>query len=85
VDGTLRVCNMHAPPPSIDSAQRTASNFLWHASGGVPYDPCYVLTSTNLTDWEYRTTNSFDTDGNVILTNAVSLDEPARFFRLQLD
>jgi T5SS/PEP-CTERM-associated repeat protein len=85
VDGTLRVCNIHALPPVITSAQCTASNFLIYASAGVPYDPCFVLTSTNLTSWEYRMTNTFNTYGNVTITNVVFLDEPARFFRLQVE
>ena len=85
VDGTLRVCNLHAPPPAITGAERTATNFIIYANGGVSYDPCYVLTSTNLTDWEYRATNTFDADGNISITNAVSPDEPKRFFRLQAE
>jgi hypothetical protein len=85
VDGTLRVFNIHATPPAITAVQRTSSNFLCYASGGVPYDPCYVLTSTNLTDWEYLTTNYFNASGNLAITNAVLLADRARFFRLQVE
>ena len=85
VDGTLRVFNVNAAPPTIASVERSASDLIINAAGGIPYDPCYVLTSTNLINWQYGATNSFDAAGDVAITNVISLDKPARFYRLQVE
>jgi hypothetical protein len=56
------------------------------ASGGIAYDPCYLLTSTNVVDplanWIRLATNRFGSDGKVSLTNAIAGGEPERYFRL---
>jgi hypothetical protein len=85
VDGTLRVFNEQTAPPTIASVDRLANNILISAAGGIPYDPCYILTSTNLIDWHYGSTNTFNAAGNVTITNSISVNEPARYFRLQVE
>jgi len=85
VDGTLRVFNVDPAPPVIASVARAANELVIQATGGIPYDPCCVLTSTNLIDWQSATTNMFDAAGNAACTNAIAPDEPARFFRLQVE
>jgi T5SS/PEP-CTERM-associated repeat protein len=88
VDGVLRVMNLHALPPTITAGQVSAGNLTLQASGGVPYDPCYVLTCTNLSppvNWQHVGTNTFDTNGNATISLPASLSQPAQFYRLQVD
>ena len=62
---------------------------LVSASGGIPYDPCYLLTSTNLaapvSDWSCIVTNYFDSTGATIFTNAIPADQTQQYFRLQVN
>jgi len=84
-DGTLRIFSASTPPPMIVSADRSDTNLLMLATGGISYDPCYVLTSTNLIDWEFLATNVFDAAGTVTITRPILLTEPARFYHLQVE
>jgi fibronectin-binding autotransporter adhesin len=84
IDGTLRVVSLIPPPPLIQSALVVPSGLWLQATAGTPYDPVYLLTSTNLNDWETIATNSFDPFGNLSLTNPIISTEATRFFRLQL-
>jgi hypothetical protein len=57
------------------------------ASGGIPYDPCYLLTTTNIASpaaWEFCGTNIFDSSGNAIFDPSILVGEKERFFRLQV-
>jgi T5SS/PEP-CTERM-associated repeat protein len=86
VDGVLRVVALQPLPPTI-AAQLSGTNFQVRASGGIPYDPCYLLTTTNLASpaaWETCGTNIFDPFGNTIFNPTIFLDEKERFFRLQV-
>jgi T5SS/PEP-CTERM-associated repeat protein len=88
VDGLLRVVGLHASAPTIASAQVSGANLVLQAAGGVPYDPCYVLTCTNLAppvDWHYVNTNTFDANGSTQIALPVSLSQPAQFYRLQVE
>jgi T5SS/PEP-CTERM-associated repeat protein len=76
-------------PPIFGSVAAAGGNLLMSASGGIPYDPCYLLTSTNLTvpisDWSSITTNYFDSTGATTFTNAISTDQTQQYFRLQVN
>jgi hypothetical protein len=79
---------LHASPPTIASAQIFGGNLQLQATGGVPYDPCFILTCTNLSspvEWQYVSTNTFNSTGNALISLPVSPIEPARFYRLQVD
>ena len=65
------------------------TSVVFVASGGVPFDPVYLLTATNLTlpsaNWTALSTNTFDTAGIYVFTNSIAPGEPRRFFRLRVD
>ncbi len=89
VNGVLRIFPTHSQPPVLGSNVAIASgNLILSASSGIPYDPVYLLTSTNLatptTNWTCCSTNYFDTTGAVSITNAIVPGEPQRYFRLQV-
>ena len=60
------------------------SNFVMTATGGTSNAPFRVLSQTNLLipliNWQPFSTNLFDSNGNLTITNAVNLAEPQRFF-----
>lgn len=89
VNGTLRVFSTPTRPPSFSSITTANGNLFLSAMGGTPYDPCYLLSSTNpatpLADWSYVTTNYFDSTGGTSFTNAISPDQPQQFFQLQVN
>ena len=74
-------------PPLVSGTSFDGSNIIISAGSGIAYDPCWLLTCTNLVapNWSIVTTNYFDVNGNTIFTNAVSTDEPARYFKLQVN
>ncbi len=89
IDGVLRIFPTHSQPPVLGSNVAIASgNLILSASSGIPYDPVYLLTSTNvatpITNWTYCATNYFGTNGAVSITNAIVPGEPQRYFRLQV-
>jgi T5SS/PEP-CTERM-associated repeat protein len=89
IDGTLRVFSAVTPPPVFGNVTVTDGNLTMTATGGIPYDPCYLLTATNLivplTNWTYVDTNYFDVTGTVNLTNTIQAGEAQQYFRLQLN
>jgi T5SS/PEP-CTERM-associated repeat protein len=85
VDGTLRVFSSTTPAPTLGNIVMANGNLTVSAIGGIPFDPCYLLTSTNLTDWSYTTTNYFDASGAASFTNAVAPAEPQQYFRVQVN
>jgi T5SS/PEP-CTERM-associated repeat protein len=87
VDGVLRVVALQSQPPKVAAVQVSGTNVLISASGGIPYDRCYLLTATNIgaNAWEYLSTNKFDTAGSIIFNPLFSPIEPLRFFRLQVE
>jgi hypothetical protein len=49
--------------PASPMSNFSGGNIVLQASGGIPYDPCFLLTTTNLAapvQWGYSTTNNFD-------------------------
>jgi T5SS/PEP-CTERM-associated repeat protein len=88
VDGVLRVVALHSPLPTIAAAQSSRSNIQIRVSGGIPYDTCFLLTTTNIqsvTGWEFCDTNRFDSLGRAIFNRAISTEERERFFRVQVE
>jgi len=89
VDGTLRVFSTNTPPPIFDGAQLSGSNILLRVAGGIPFDPFFLLTTTNLgapiANWERILTHHFDTNGFAVFTIPFSLDVSSRFFRVQVE
>lgn len=89
VNGTLRIVSATPSPPVIGSVAQAAGNLTITASDGLAYDPCYLLTSTNLamplSSWTCVATNYFNLNGTTTFTYAISTGEPARFFQLQVN
>ena len=89
IDGVLRVFSATTTPPTMASAMTADGNLVVSATGGIPYDPCYLLTCTNFpptaADWTCIGTNYFDVNGAANFTNAIPADEPQRYFRLQVN
>lgn len=85
VNGTLRVFSSSTPPPIIGGLLQANGALSISATGGIPYDPCYILTSTNLAApvWTRIGTNYFDMNGDTGFTNAIPGAEPQRFFELE--
>jgi T5SS/PEP-CTERM-associated repeat protein len=89
VNGTLRIFSTNTPPPVVSSVALAGTNLTMTTSAGISYDPCYLLTSTNLatplSGWSCAATNYFDVNGTTSFTNTISPDEPARYFQLQVN
>lgn len=88
IDGTLRVSSDPTPAPVIAPAILINGDTIeLHASGGVPYEPVYLLTGTNLAlpflGWTRVETNYFDAAGSVSFSHAFRMSEAHRYFRLQ--
>ena len=84
VDGSIQV--LAGSAPHIDSVRISGTNFVISCTGGPPNTNYVVVTTTNvalpLTNWISVLTNSFDSGGNFILSNAISAGIPQRFYRL---
>jgi hypothetical protein len=85
IDGVLRVFSTTKPAPTLGNITMANGSLTVSATGGIPFDPCYLLTSTNLTDWSYTATNYFDASGAASFTNAVAPAEPQQYFRVQVN
>ena len=76
--------------PVIANTVTSGSDLSLTGSGGVGYANYYVLSTTDLTlplaDWTPVLTNQFDSTGNfsITLTNVLNPNQPALFYRLQL-
>ena len=75
-----------ASPVAVDVSLSVGS-FVCSGSNGVPYEPYYVLASTNLglplTNWTLVSTNAFDLNGNFNFTNPANPNSPQTFYILQ--
>jgi hypothetical protein len=75
------------PTPEIRTISYSQSNIVLRGTGPAGTN-FYVLASTNIilpvASWTRVLTNSFDQDGVFVVTNPVSLDNPKRFFLLQI-
>jgi fibronectin-binding autotransporter adhesin len=84
--GTIRVAS--GAVPRFSGIALVGTNLIMSGSNGVPSGTYYVLTTTNvaspLASWTPTATNTFDSNGSFVFTNAVSPSTPKRFFRLSL-
>ncbi len=73
VDGVLRIFPAVSTPPVVSGTSFDGGNNIISAGSGIAYDPCWLLTCTNLAapNWSITTTNYFDVNGNTTFTNAV--------------
>jgi T5SS/PEP-CTERM-associated repeat protein len=89
IDGVLRVFSAVTPTPALASTRTVDGSLVVSATGGIPYDPCYLLTCTNFpplpADWTPVATNYFNATGAASFTNAIPADEPQRYFRVQVN
>jgi T5SS/PEP-CTERM-associated repeat protein len=89
LDGVLRIISAATPAPTFGTIAAANGNLTVIATGGVPYDPCYLLTSTNLTapliDWSCIVTNYFNASGSIHFTNTVLSTDSQHYFRLQVN
>ena len=87
--GVVKLVVAPTTPPVIGSLNVTSkTNLVMSGSNGVPLGNYYVLTATNLTlppaSWTRASTNQFDSVGNFGSTNAMNLNSPQTFYRLQV-
>jgi fibronectin-binding autotransporter adhesin len=84
--GTLSVVTLASP--TIAAIQFNGADLTVSGSGGINSWPYVILGTTNLTagPWLPVTTNQFDSNGNftLTLTNALNLNQPQTFYKLQL-
>ncbi len=73
------------PTPVITSIAFAASGskVIIHADNGLLNARCNVQTSTNLTQWTTSAAGTFDTNGNISVTNSVVPQAQAMFYKLQ--
>jgi hypothetical protein len=86
VDGTISVVSTAAAQPLLaNPLLPTPSNFVMTVTGGATNGQFRVLTQTNVAEpmanWTAISTNTYDGNGSLTVTNAVSPAEPQRFFR----
>ena len=74
-----------APTPVITTIALAASGskVIIHADNGLLNARCNILTSTNLTQWASSAAGTFDTNGNISITNSVVPHAQAMFYQLQ--
>jgi fibronectin-binding autotransporter adhesin len=88
VDGVLRVYSISTPPPVVGTPSAVGGKLLFSASG-IPYDACYLYSSTDptlpLSSWTPIATNFFGSDGTITFTNAIFPNEPQQYFSLQVN
>lgn len=88
IDGTLRVFTSPTAQPQILVLTEPDGSLVLTVHG-IPYDPCYLLTSTNLdtplADWSYVATNYFDSGGNTGFTNSIAPGQPQQFYNVQVN
>jgi T5SS/PEP-CTERM-associated repeat protein len=88
IDGTLRVAAVPTPPPHLRPPTFSGSNLSMAVSGGNAYEPCYLLSTTNVmlpfTSWSRLKTNSFNSSGNVTITIPKSPGDPQRYYTVQV-
>jgi len=82
--GTLGVVT--APQPQILHLAQSGAGMVISGAKGVAGESYCVLASTNLSvgSWVAILTNSFDTNGNFVFTNAVDIGVPQTFYQLKL-
>ena len=86
LDGSIEVIS--APLPRIVTSGVTGNDFVFSGTNGVPSGTYQVLSSTNvatpLAGWTQISSGNFDGSGNFSVTNAINVNEPQRYYLLQL-
>jgi autotransporter-associated beta strand protein len=86
-NGILRVAVMARP--RITSVAQVAANLVIGGTNGPPGLRYYLLSSTNviapLENWVPIATNTFDSNGGFIVTNAIEPNLPQRFHLLRVE
>lgn len=86
LDGSIEVVS--APLPRIVTSGVTGSDFVFSGTNGVPSGTYQVLSATNvalpLANWTVVNSGNFDGSGNFSVTNAINVNEPQRYYLLQL-
>jgi autotransporter-associated beta strand protein len=85
-NGIIQIVSVPTAPPVFNSVLLQNGNLILSGSGGTALGSYRVYATTNLTlplaNWTPIATNSFDSSGNFIFTNAVDPAKPALFFNL---
>ncbi|HEV7928474.1 MAG TPA: hypothetical protein VGR14_24180, partial [Verrucomicrobiae bacterium] len=83
--GAISVMTATATGPTISSVQLSSGNIVLSGSGGTASGTYYLLTTTNLAvkPWLTIATNSYDTNGNFVLTNAVTPGVTQQFYLIE--
>ena len=83
--GALQVVSTAQSQPHIANIMSSGANLIFSGSNGTTGANYYVLTSTNtampLANWTRILTNTFDSQGNTVVTNPAT--GPQQFFLLQ--
>jgi hypothetical protein len=86
VDGSIVVVS--APLPRIVTSGISGSDFIFSGTNGVPSGTYQVWSATNialpLANWTPVASGNFDANGNFSVTNAINVNEPQRYYLLQL-
>lgn len=73
--------------PLFTNVVVSGTNIVVSGSGGSANGTYYVLTATNLmtplANWAVWSTNSYDSSGNFVVTNPITVGTPARFYLIQ--
>ena len=77
-----------ASKPVFVGVRTTVAGFVFNGTNGVPGHTYYVLETTNLAtplaNWTVLSTNSIDSNGNFVGTNAISQNTPRQFYLLKM-
>jgi hypothetical protein len=89
VDGVLRVLSTNPPTLIARATLPSPGVAVLTVAGGVSFDPCHLVTATNLAiplpGWTCLATNSFDVDGTASFTCPIPPGEPQRYFLWQVN
>jgi hypothetical protein len=85
---TFSVYGQAVNPPQLPPVSLSGTNLVWNFTNGFPYEPFYVVASTNIllasTYWIRVVTNQFDQWGRRTLILPIEPDKPRRFYRIAL-
>jgi hypothetical protein len=59
------------PPPRISFTAEVGNDFMFSGTSAAPGWTYYVMASTNLIDWDFTSTNTFDSQGDFTVTNTI--------------
>jgi fibronectin-binding autotransporter adhesin len=87
-DGTIQVLSTSVPQPRIVTTTVVANQIIFSGTNGAANGSYQVLSSTNiatpLANWASVASGSFNGTGQFSITNAISPNEPQRFYLLKV-